>query len=110
MLAGINSLCFGIGTMGIGSAASQLGFEYMQEYNSARLPSPRTNYTKEELEIVKDIAVNEYAAWNTRWHEASQDFTDLNKITTILSKLNSLRRIDASGKATPFTTEMLLEA
>ncbi|PMD35777.1 hypothetical protein L207DRAFT_586815 [Hyaloscypha variabilis F] len=110
MIAGINSLCFEIGTMDIGWVAYQLGFGYMQEYNSARLPSPRSEYTHEGLKIAKDMLVQEYAAWNTRWHEASQNFTDLNKMTTILAKLKSLRGVDISCKATPFTNKMLLDA
>ncbi|KAE9371595.1 hypothetical protein N431DRAFT_508294 [Stipitochalara longipes BDJ] len=110
ILAGISSLCFELGTMGIGCMARALGSEYRKEYNKARSPIPRSQYTYRGLELAKDMDIQEYAVWNTRWHEENQDMRDLNKVTALLAKLKSLRRIDVSGKAAPFTTEILLEA
>jgi hypothetical protein len=66
--------------MDIDHMAHRLGFEYMQEYNRARMPVPISKYTHEELELAKDMAIQEYAAWNTRWHDAKQDFRDVKKI------------------------------
>jgi hypothetical protein len=82
----------------------------MQEYNSAKLPSPRTEYTPEDLELAKDVAIYEYAAWNTRWHEPKQGFREMSEVNVLLAKLKSLRRIDVTGKSTSFTSALLLEA
>ena len=110
MLAGINRIRLETGPMGIDHVARRLGFEYMQEYNSARLPGSRSKYTHDELELAKDMAIQEYAAWNTRWHAAKQDFRDLKKMKEMLAKLKSLRRIDVTAKGITFTTELLLGA
>jgi hypothetical protein len=108
MLAGIHRIRLETGTMDIDQAALRLGFKYMQEYNSARLPVSRSEYAHEELELAKDMAIQEYVAWNTRWHDAKQDFRDLKKMKDMLAKLKSLRHIDVTAKGIPFTTELLL--
>ena len=110
MLAGIDSIQFEIGTVGIERVVQCLGLVYMQEYNSAKLPSPRTEYTPEDLELAKDVAIYEYAAWNTRWHEPKQGFREMSEVNVLLAKLKSLRRIDVTGKSTSFTSALLLEA
>jgi len=110
MLAGIQSVRFESGTMGIEDMCKQLGFVYRSEYIAARQLSTRPDrYTSEELEIAKDLAIQEFAAWNTHWHEAKQDFTDGEKMKTMLATLKTLRRVDVvrAGAASTFTSKLL---
>jgi hypothetical protein len=80
----------------------------VQEYNSAKLPVPRSEHAHEELELAKYIAVREYAAWNARWHGAKQVISDLERMKEMVARPRSNRRVDLKARGITFTTGLLL--
>lgn len=99
-LAGIRKLRFETGAFNLKLMQERLGFYYLQLYNGRQLEgcSVPLNTTDEEVDLAKCSAVEEYAAWNIRWHEYNQNFRDLPRLKLILGKLRTLDEVTITPK------------
>jgi hypothetical protein len=98
LLSGIRSFQFDIGTMSIAWAATQLGLTYF-----FRTKEPGIDHEKE-------ISLEEYGAWNVRWHNAAQSYQKVATLSKVFERVNFVDDIKFVYKSTPFETELLLEA
>ena len=85
-LRAIRGFRFELGTLSINYAFENLGFAYFEKQHDVRpIPVAEVSYeelvdmmegmTEAGLDSKKKEAMEEYAAWNTRWHDLKQDFT-----------------------------------
>lgn len=89
----ITALRFETGVMDIPRAAEMLGFEYVQVHNSEieRSQKQGDNFDLEKVEKIKADVIKEYAAWNTRFHEAQQDYQSIQALPRIFKNLRHLQ-------------------
>lgn len=112
----IHSLRFELGSLPIVYAPHNIGCAYIQEqHRRGQFYSHEDDFVDmmeqhESLHQLSQDAVEEYAAWNSRWHEARQRYRDEAFTQSIITKVGSLERIDISYKSCPLKSVLGMDA
>lgn len=121
ILKSVKGIRLELGTLNVNSAIENLAFAYLEEHNELRAVRPDGVPYNEwvasfegkstlELDGKSQEAMEEYAAWNSRWHEAQQDFRESGRLQEFFGKITTLDRVEMSYKACPFRSELLMNA